>query len=148
MAQLAQLALDAPVAPARVLLGQLHDQVMQLAAEDQSLAAPSSPVGGPLAVDQLPMPAQQRLRAGQQCSLCRPGQHTADSSQQQTISGLPARAPDLAFEYPKLVAQRQHLGAKLGVTTTADDQDFDQQTEQVVGEAVEHDRGSISARQA
>ena len=43
-AQLAQLALDAPIPPARVLLGQLHDEVMQLAAEDRSLAARPSPV--------------------------------------------------------------------------------------------------------
>ncbi|HKA12413.1 MAG TPA: hypothetical protein VKI99_18270 [Candidatus Dormibacteraeota bacterium] len=66
MAQLAQLALDAPVTPARVLLGQLHDEVMQLAVEDRSLAARPAPVSGPPAADQLPMPAQQRLRAGQQ----------------------------------------------------------------------------------
>jgi hypothetical protein len=101
---------------------------MQLAAEDQSLAARPSPVSGPLAADQLPMPAQQRLRARQQCSPDRPRQHTANRRKQQTISRLPARAPDLALKYPKLVAQRQHLGAKLGVTATADDQE----TEQVV----------------
>ena len=51
MTQFAQLALDAPVAPARVLLGQLHDQVMQLAAEDRSLAARPAPVSSPFAAD-------------------------------------------------------------------------------------------------
>src|SRR5215471_2889946 len=53
MAQLAQLALDTPVPPARVPLGQLHDEVMQLAAEDASLAARPSPVSGPPAAEQL-----------------------------------------------------------------------------------------------
>jgi hypothetical protein len=61
---------------------------------------------------------------------------------------LPARAPDLAFEYPKLVAQRQNLGAELDVAATADYQDLDQEPEQVVEEGVEHDRGSIAGRPA
>jgi hypothetical protein len=61
---------------------------------------------------------------------------------------LPARAPDLAFEYPKLVAQRQHLGAELGVAATADYQDLDQEPEQVEEEGVEHDGGSIAGRPA
>jgi len=60
---------------------------------------------------------------------------------------LPARAPDLALEYPKLVAQRQHLGAELGVAATADHQDLDQEPEQVVEERVEHDRGASQAGQ-
>ena len=38
-------------------------------------------------------------------------------------------------------AQHQHLGAKLCVTATADNQDLDEETEQVVEEAVEHDPG-------
>src|SRR5262249_31333199 len=66
MAQLAQLALDAPVTPARGLLGQLHGEVMELAVEERSLAARRAPVSGPPAADHLPMPPQQRLRAGQQ----------------------------------------------------------------------------------
>jgi len=64
---------------------------------------------------------------------------------------LPGRVPDPAFEYPKLVARRQHLGAELGVAVTADDQDLDQESkqvisEQVIEEGVEHKRGAAHLR--
>ena len=35
---------------------------------------------------------------------------------------------------PRLVAERQHLGAELSVAATADYQDLDQEPEEVVGE--------------
>jgi GNAT superfamily N-acetyltransferase len=55
-----QLALDALVAPARILPGQPDDQVLELLVERRS---PCSAVRvGPGAGDQPPMPAQQRLR--------------------------------------------------------------------------------------
>ena len=59
---------------------------------------------------------------------------------------LPGRVPDPAFEYPKLVARRQHLGAELGVAVTADDQDLDQESEQVIEEGVEHKPGAAHLR--
>ena len=56
--ELEQLARDAAVAPAFVLPGELQDEFVELAAGSGSLAARSSPVGGPLAADQLLVPAE------------------------------------------------------------------------------------------
>ena len=41
-----------------------------------------------------------------------------------------------------------NTSVELGVATTADYQDLDQEPEQVVEEGVEHDRGSIAGRPA
>ena len=64
--ELEQLARDAAVAPAFVLPGELQDEFVELAAGSRSLAAWSSPVGGPLAPDQLSVPAEQGLGAGEE----------------------------------------------------------------------------------
>ena len=52
-------------------------RIVEFAPGDWSLAARLSPIGGLLALDQLAMPAEQRLGAGQQRSPGRPGQGTA-----------------------------------------------------------------------
>ena len=56
---------------------------------------------------------------------------------------MPPWPTDLSLQHPKLVAQRQHLGAELAVAATADDQDLDKDLHQVVEKGVEQDRGSI-----
>jgi hypothetical protein len=66
MAHLAKLALDSPVPPTWVLPRQLQDQIMNLGLRHGSLPGRSSPIRGPFAPDQLPMPAQQSLWTGQQ----------------------------------------------------------------------------------
>ena len=95
---------DAAVAPTFVLPGELQDEFVQLASLGWSLAAGSSPVGGPLAPDQLSVPAEQRLGAGQQRLPIRPGQEAADGSQQEAVGRLPAWPADLALEDTELVS--------------------------------------------
>lgn len=85
MAKFEELALDAAVAPPWVLPGNAEDQLMKLADGNRWLAARPPPVGRPLAADQLAMPPEQRLGAGQERSPCRPGQDPADRGQQETV---------------------------------------------------------------
>src|SRR5215831_15498595 len=94
---------DAAIAPTFVLPGELQDELVELAGS-WSLAAGSSPVGGPLAPDQLSVPAEQRLGAWQQRLPMRPGQEAADGSQQEAVGRLPAWPADLALEDSELVS--------------------------------------------
>ncbi len=63
--ELAQFALDAAIAPARVLACQTQDQLLALARQRRSTksAARAAPEGSPFAADQLPMPTEDGLRA-------------------------------------------------------------------------------------
>src|SRR5262249_37419292 len=58
VAQLAQLTHDPPIAPPFVLPRQLENEVVKLAPGHRPLSAGSSPISGPLAPDQFPMPAE------------------------------------------------------------------------------------------
>jgi hypothetical protein len=64
-AELEELALDAAIAPARVLPCQAEDQLVQLAPEQWSPTRSCS-VASPLPADQFPVPAEQRLGADEQ----------------------------------------------------------------------------------
>src|SRR5215467_9605406 len=120
---LQQLACDAAVAPTFVLPGELQDELVELAGS-RSLAAWSSPVGGPLAPDQLSVPAEQGLGAGQQRLPIWPGQDAADGGQQEAITWLPAWPGDLSLEDTELVSEREDLGFEPGLGPAADDQDI------------------------
>jgi hypothetical protein len=88
-------------------------------------------------MDQPPMPAKQGLWAGQQGSPSRPGQDPTDGGEQYAIAWLPAGSASLSFQYSKLVAKGQDLGAELGVGPTLDDQGFQHQTDNGVGKRKE-----------
>jgi hypothetical protein len=78
-----QLALDALVAPARVLPGQADDQLLQFLVEWRS---PCSAVRvGPGAGDQPPVPAQQRLWPDEEARPAGSGQGAADRCEQRPI---------------------------------------------------------------
>jgi len=99
-----QLACDAAVAPTFVMPGELQDEFVQLASLSWSLAAGSWSVGGPLPLDQLSVPVEQRLGAGQQRVPIRPGYDVPDGSQQEAVGRLPAWPVDLALEHTDLVS--------------------------------------------
>src|SRR5262249_23677310 len=140
-----QLALDATVTPTFVLPGEPQDQLVQLAGT-RSPASRSSPVGNPLAPDQLSVPAEQRVRAGQQGLPIRPRQGAADGGQEETIGGLPARAADMSLQHTKLMPEGQDLGLEPGPGATADDQDLEQEVDSVE-EGEEYGRGSSHSAQ-
>src|SRR5215470_19497752 len=65
-AEFAELALEAEIAPATVLLGQLADQLPALFADRGSTAARTTRERRPLLSDQLAVPAEHRFRLDQQ----------------------------------------------------------------------------------
>jgi len=117
---------------------------VKLAPDHRPLPAGSSPISGPLAPDQFPMPAEQGLRSRQERSPVRPGQDPAERSQHEAIGGLPARPASLALQHRELVAKGQDLGPKPGLGPAAHDQGLQQETDYRVEEGVQHDRGSIA----
>jgi len=64
VAQLPQFAVDAAVAPAGILAGQTQDQFFHLGADTRAAGDTALPKR-PFAPDQVPMPAQHRLRREQ-----------------------------------------------------------------------------------
>jgi hypothetical protein len=87
-AQAQQLALDALVAPARVLVSQADDQLLDAVVERRSSL--STAWVGPGAGNQAPMPAQQRLWLHEEARPAGAGQHrlTAASSARSPGSSL------------------------------------------------------------
>ena len=90
------------------------------------------------------MPAEQRLRTGQQGSPRWPGHDAADRGQEEAIGRLPARPAGLPFQYSQLIAQSQDFSSKPGVRPVAVDQGVDQEAGEGVEEGVEHDPASVS----
>ena len=122
MAQLVQLALDAAEAPTVVLPCQLEDEIVDLAAGSGPVPAWTPPIRGPFAADQLSVPAQQRLRAGQQRSPVPPRQHSTDRGHHKTIKGLPSRPANLALKHLQLVAQSHDFQPQAGLGAAANEQ--------------------------
>jgi len=69
--------------------------------------------GGPLAVDQVQMPAKQGLWAGEEGAPCRPGEDAAGHGENDAIGGVPPQAGNLAFEDAELMTESEDLGAFL-----------------------------------
>ncbi len=87
------------------------------------------------------MPAEQRLRIGQQRGPGRPRQQSAEGSQNDPIPGLPARLAELPFENPELVPQGENFRAQLRIGVHAHQEDIGQEANEGVGEAEEHGPG-------
>ena len=88
VAQAAQLAVDAAVAPGRVLPGQPQHQSAELGRHGRT----ATPMGiGPPAPDQLPMPPQQRSWLDQQPAPARTGQQPRGSGQHRPVCPVDPR---------------------------------------------------------
>jgi hypothetical protein len=129
-AQAQQLALNALVAPARVLPGQTDDQLLHLLVQRW----PADPVWvGPRAGNQAPMPAQQRLWRHEEARPAGAGQHPADGGEQRPIGGLQPGTRGLAAQHRELVAQHQDLQVVGGVAAGQQHQQLDGATQRQVG---------------
>jgi hypothetical protein len=96
-----QLALDAPVAPTRILLCQANDQLLHVLVERR---APTSATGiCPCASDQAAMPAQ-RLRLDDEARPASLWQRPAEGGKQGTVGGLELGSWNLAAQHRQLVA--------------------------------------------
>jgi hypothetical protein len=105
--ELLQLALDAPVAPARVLLGQPQDQPDHLVGERR---APASRRGVcPLARHQPTVPAQDRVRGDKEVRPAPARQRAAQCREDRTVGGSELGSLHLAAEHLELVAEHGDL---------------------------------------
>ena len=117
---------------------------MESAPGKRSLPARSPSVGGPPTSDQLSMPPEQGLWAGQQRSPSRPGQRPTDGSEENAIGRLPPGSADLSLEHAQLVAKGQDLGAKPGIRTSVDGQGLQEEAGNSVAKGEEHGGRSIA----
>jgi len=103
-AELAELALEAEIAPATVLVGQLADQLPALFANRGSTAARTTGEARPLPSDQLAVPAEHRFGLDRQRGPGGPWEPARQGGEDETI-GLPlADNLHMAFEDADLVA--------------------------------------------
>ena len=59
---------------------------------------------------------------------------------------MPAGSADPTFKHPELMAEGQDLSLKLGIRLAGDDQDFQEESNEGVGEGKEHERRESHAR--
>jgi hypothetical protein len=106
-AELAQLAADPPMAPARILPRQPQHQLPNLSRQ----LWPSALAGrlSPLPAHKRSMPTQQRTRRHQQHATRRARQMASRGRQQRPISPSELRPRDLPTQNLELVAQHQEL---------------------------------------
>ncbi len=143
MAELAQLALDAPMAPARVLPRQPEDEGLDLG-RDGRAAAGVPPPECPLAPDQLAVPAQDRLGLEEEHIAVElvpraDGQPRERGGQDGQGQPLPAReagrAGALALQQAHLVPQHEDLEVLVAVAPPR----ADHQVNEECGEVCEHE---------
>jgi hypothetical protein len=102
---------------------------------------PSS-VQRPLPADQLSVPAQQGLRADQEGPRGRARKDAAEGAEQQAVGGLEARSMDLPFEDTELLTEGENLDLERGLALAAEDEQIDQEADDGVDEAEDHEVGS------
>ena len=144
-AELAELALEAEIAPARVLRGQLADQLPALFADRGSTAAGTTCEGRPLPSDQLAVPAEHRFRLDQQGGPRGPWEPARQGGEDETIGLAPADNLHLAFDDADLVAQHQQLSLICGVVAEGREGEVDKESEAGVEDEGEHGRRLIVA---
>jgi len=104
-----QLALDALVAPPRIVLCEADDQLLDVVVQRWSAVAMTRECSR--SGDQAAVPMQQRLGLDEEAGPAGSGQHATDRSQQGAVRGLELRSWDLAPKDAELVAQHQELEA-------------------------------------
>jgi len=106
VAETAQLAVDAAVAPGRVLFGHPQDQLAELG----RYGGTATPVGvGPAAPDQVAMPWQQRGRLHQPSPPDRARQEPRKPGQHRAVGPVHPGSDHLPAEHRDLVPQHQQL---------------------------------------
>ncbi len=134
VAELAQFALEAAVAPPRVLPRQLQEQLLDLVGEGRATAGLVTPAG-PLATDQLAVPLQDGLRLEQQDAVVQSRPRAGGHVQQLAGQGregelLPAGEAGrraLALEQAHLVRQQEDLQVLVAVGPTPDADEVDEE---------------------
>jgi hypothetical protein len=135
-AQPVELALDALVAPARVLSGKADDQLLDVLIERWT---PTPAAGiGPGVGDQAAVPAQHGLGGDQEAGPVGSWQHAADRGEHGSIGRLQPRSMDLAAQHGELMAQHQDLEVLGGVAAGEQCEQLDGAAQGQVGESGQH----------
>lgn len=100
-------------------------------------AGRTTAVCGPLAADEIAMPAKEGLGPRQEGGPERTREDAADGGEEDAIGVLPGWSVDLALEEAELVAEGENLGTELGVGVTAEDQDLEEESDDGVGQRAE-----------
>jgi hypothetical protein len=116
--ELQQLALDAHIAPARVLPRQPEDQAARLGRKRRTTRPAAAPSA--IALQQRPVPAAQRLRADRKARPPPGRKQPAHRGKQRTVSGRVPRPPPSAPQDRQLVAQNHDF--ELALTAAAGEQ--------------------------
>jgi hypothetical protein len=106
-AEAGELALDAPVAPARVLPRQAQDLLAQLTLKRRP--SRRSPAIRPASPDKRSMPSEHGLGPHQQKRGARPSEARARRREHGTIGFVQPRAADLPPQHVKLMAKNDNL---------------------------------------
>ena len=135
--QAEQLTPDAPVAPARVLPGQLLHQVADLVWDRRSSDGVRV---RPLSPGQAPVPSQQRIRGHDPVQPQAPGQQPRQGGHHGTVSPVRPRAGGLPPQDRDLMPEHQDLRILAGVTSRQEHQPAEHPDHEQVDETDEHQR--------
>lgn len=107
--ELEEFPANALIAPSGILPGQAEDQALDLRPERRAARAPAAAELGPLAADQLTVPAQQGLRPDGQARPLRARRAAAQRGEEEAIRRLPVRPRDLPAQDADFVPEGQQL---------------------------------------
>jgi len=111
-----QFAVDAAVAPSRVLLRQPHDERRRSLRDGRSTG--SAVRVGPALSDKVPVPAQQSFWSDEEASASSAGEQSCQSRQHGSIRWLRRGSVHLASEERHLVAQHNDLDREVRISAT------------------------------
>ena len=141
MAEAADLAGDALVAPTRVLAGESQDKLPDLGGQCRPADSPCPTAeGGPAAMHEGTVPAEDSLGSDNQL---RPGvaaEANEQRRQHKSIAGFQIRACDLSLKDANLVAKNQQLSVAIVGRTRArrNEHGVEEESEAGVDEGGEH----------
>jgi hypothetical protein len=137
-----EFAVDASVSPGRVLAGQAQDESADRADGARARAPPRRAGRGMAPLDQIAVPAQQRVRACQQQELAQLAhREVVEQSREHHAIGLGERGlADLALQDDELVPQRQDLDVLLLIAHGQEAHERERIRQGEVGQAQQHDR--------
>jgi hypothetical protein len=106
-----ELAVDAPVAPGGVLVGQSEDERHGARRYRWPTGRPSGV--GPASADEVSVPAEQGVGLDEEAPETAAGEQSCQPGEQRPVSRLESRTADLAAEHRHFVAEHDHLDRQL-----------------------------------
>ena len=136
-AEAEEFALDAPISPARVLPGQLLDELADLLWDGW---ASSGVRVGPFSLDQAPVPGEQRARGHDPVHAEVRRQQPGQGGEHGAVGPVRLRPGDLAAEDGDLMTEHQDLCVLCAIASREEHQPAEEPDHDQVDEADEHER--------